>query len=143
MPPSGAHASLSKWPCLDLYLHDNIITYACLNVHSNVNIKRTMIEQNIISIFPQSKQNLHPEGMPNLSELSRDSGRIAQDNHMPRERFRPKWLEKVMNPLPVIMSMPAKLEDMQERLWLSTNRASRVWDPNVLELRAKGKTLEG
>ena len=48
-----------------------------------------------------------------------------------------------MNPEPIILGPPAKPEGMQERLWLSTNRASRVRDPNVFEPRPKGKTLEG
>ena len=97
---------------LDLYLHDNIITDACLSIHSNVNIDRTMIEQNRISIFPQSKQNLHPEGMPNLSEFPRDSGRISQDNHMPGERFWSKRFEKIMNLVRIILCTPTKLEGM-------------------------------
>ena len=101
---------------LDLNLHDNIITYACLSVHSNINIKKAVIEQNRISIFPQSKKNLHLESMQNLGEMSRDSGRINHDNHMLGERLWLEWLEKVMNLVSIILSTPAKLEDMQERL---------------------------
>ena len=111
---------------LNLNLHNYIITNACLSVHSNIDIKKVVIEKNRISIFPQSKQNLHPEGMPNLGEMPRDSGRIAQDNHMPRERLWPEWLKKVMNPVPIILGAPTKPEGIHERLWLTRKRASRV-----------------
>ena len=61
---------------------------------------------------------------------------------MPRERLWSERFEKIMNPVPIILGALAKPEDMQERFWLTTKRASRVWDPNVLEPRPKGKTSE-
>ena len=81
--------------------------------------------------------------MPNLSEFLRNYGGITQYNHVPREGFRLEWLEEVMNPVPIILGTPTKLEDMQESLWLPTKRASKIGSPNMLKPRPKGKTLEG
>ena len=61
-----------------------------------------------LALFLESKQNLHPEGMPNLGKFLRDSGGITQDNHVPRKGLRPEWLKEVMNPVPVILSMFVK-----------------------------------
>ena len=58
--------------CLYLNLHHYIITNACLSVHSNIYIKKTVSEKNNISIFPKSEHNLHLEGMPNLGKFLRD-----------------------------------------------------------------------
>ena len=102
-----------------------------------------MCEKNNIPIFPQSKQNSHLESMPNLGEFPRDSGGITQQNHVPRKGFRPEWLEKIMNLVPIILSMLTKPEYMQKGLWLSTEGAPRIGNPNVFELRPQGKTLEG
>ena len=94
-----------------------------------------MSEKNSISFFPQSEQNLHPEGMPNLRKCLRDSGRITQDSHAPRKGFRSEWLKKSMNPVPIVLGMPTKPENMQERHWLSTIGASGIRNPNVFEPR--------
>ena len=48
-----------------------------------------------------------------------------------------------MNPMPVILSMFTKLEYIQKGLRLTIEGASRIRNPNVLELRPQGKTLEG
>ena len=48
-----------------------------------------------------------------------------------------------MNPVPVILSMFTKLENMQKRLRLTTEEAFGIRNPNVLESRPQGKTLEG
>ena len=48
-----------------------------------------------------------------------------------------------MNPVPVILSTLKKPEYMHKGLWLSTKRASGIWNPNILEPRPQGKTLEG
>ena len=34
---------------------------------------------------------------------------------MPRERLWPEWLEKIMNPVPIILGAFAKPEGMKER----------------------------
>ena len=77
---------------LHLDLHHYIITDTRLNVNNNIYIKKTMSEKNKISIFPQSKQNLHPESMPDLGKFSREPREITQNNHMPRKGFRTKRL---------------------------------------------------
>ena len=47
-----------------------------------------------------------------------------------------------MNPVPVILSTFTKLEYVQKALRMTTEGASRIRNPNVLEPRPKGKTLE-
>ena len=102
-----------------------------------------MCEKNNITIFPHSKQNFHPKCMPNLGELLRDFGRDAEKNHVPIKGFRLEWLEKIMNLVPIILGMLTKLENMQERRWLSTKEVFGIKNPNLFELRPQGMTLEG
>ena len=49
----------------------------------------------------------------------------------------------MMNPVLVILSMFTKPENMQKRLRLTIEGASGIRNPNVLEPRPQGKTLEG
>ena len=77
---------------LHLNLHHYIITNACLSIHRNIYIMKTMSKKNTISIFPKTKKNLHPEGMPNLSKFSRDPMVIAQNINVSRKGFRTKKL---------------------------------------------------
>ena len=71
-----------------------------------------MIENNNIYIFPQSEKNLHPKDMPNLGKFSRDLRGITQNNYMPRKGFKLKRLKEIMNPVPIVLSMPRELENM-------------------------------
>ena len=48
-----------------------------------------------------------------------------------------------MNPMPVILSTLTKSEYMQKGFSLSIEGASGIGNPNVLEPRPQGKTLEG
>ena len=48
-----------------------------------------------------------------------------------------------MNPVPVILSMFTKLENMQKIFRLTTEGASGIRNPSVLEQRPEGKALEG
>ena len=48
-----------------------------------------------------------------------------------------------MNPVPVILSTFTKPKYIEKGLRLTTKGASGIRNPNVLELRPQGKTLEG
>ena len=47
-----------------------------------------------------------------------------------------------MNPVPVVLSTFTKPEHVEKRLRLATERAPGIRNPNVLESRPQGKTLE-
>ena len=47
-----------------------------------------------------------------------------------------------MNLEPIILGLPAQLENMQEAFRLMTKRASRIQDSQMLESRAQQKALE-
>jgi hypothetical protein len=55
---------------------------------------------------------------------------------MPRKRLCAERLEKVINPVQVMLGMSAKLKNMLESLRLPTKRASGVRGTQILEPRA-------
>jgi hypothetical protein len=61
---------------------------------------------------------------------------------MPRKRLCVERLEKVINPVEVMLGMSAKPKKMLESLRLPTKRASGVKGTKIMEPRAQRKPLE-
>ena len=100
-------------------MYHYVVINVCFSIHRNIYVKKNVIEKNIIPIFPQSKQNLHLEGMLDLGKLPRELVGVTQQNHMLGKRFWLKILNEIMNLVAIVLGTSKKLRNMKKRLWLS------------------------
>jgi hypothetical protein len=61
---------------------------------------------------------------------------------MPREGLRPKRFEKIMNPLPILLSSPTEPKNVQKGLRVPAKRTTRIMNSQMLESRADWETLK-
>jgi hypothetical protein len=61
---------------------------------------------------------------------------------MPREWLGPKRLEKIMNPLPILLSSPTEPKNVQKGLRVPAKRTTRIMNSQMLESRANWETLK-
>ena len=53
--------------------------------------------------------------MPYVGKFWRDPWRITQHNHVPKKGFWLERLEKIMYPIPIILSTPKNSKNMQKK----------------------------